>query len=101
MRRLRRQSVRKDEIQLASPNVQARPGPLGAAADQRRSGPVGGGWPTAITGFIDAETNPNQIFRPTDGTTHDVIGSQSFVTTFLPLTCESRSTSNYGLAAET
>ena len=67
--------------------------PHRGAADQRWSGPVGGGWPTAKTGFVDAETNPHQVFRPTGGATTTWSG-RIVCNNFLSLSCESRSSSN-------
>jgi hypothetical protein len=67
--KLKRHSVGVDNNGNPSPNVQARPAPLRATADQWWSRP------SRRRFAIDAETNPNQTCRPTYGTTHDVIGS--------------------------
>jgi hypothetical protein len=55
----------------------------GPRPDQWWSGPVGGGWPTAKTGFLGAEPTPSRFPADRQGD-QDVVGSH-LVTTFLSL----------------
>ena len=55
----------------------------GPRLDQRSSGPAGGGWPSAKTGFLDAEPTPSRFPADRRGD-QDVVGSH-LVTTFFSL----------------
>ena len=55
----------------------------GPRLDQRSSGPVGGGWPSATTGFVDAEPTPSRFPADRRGD-QDVVGPH-LVTTFFSL----------------
>jgi hypothetical protein len=71
----------------------------GPRLDQRSSGPVGGGWPSAKTGFLDAE--PTQSRFPADRRgDQDVVGSH-LVTTFFSLRLRVAQHFTYRLGAET
>jgi hypothetical protein len=55
----------------------------GPRLDQRSSGPVGSGWPSAKTGFADAEPTPSRFPADRRGD-QDVIGSHLVTTLFSP-----------------
>jgi len=75
-----------------------RPRRGGPRVDQRSSGPVGGGWPTAKTGFLDAGPTPSRFPADRRGD-QDVVGSH-LVTTFFSLRLRVAQHFTYWLGAE-
>jgi hypothetical protein len=70
----------------------------GPRLEQRSSGPVGGGWPSAKTGFADAEPTPSRFPADRRGD-QDVVGSH-LVTTFFSLMLRVAQHFTHRLAAE-
>jgi hypothetical protein len=96
---LRPAECRQKRSEPASANVHAAPGPPRPRPDQRSSGPVGGRWPTAKTGFLDAKPTLSRFPADRRGD-QDVVGSHR-VTTFFSLRLRVRQHFTYRLAAET
>jgi hypothetical protein len=76
-----------------------RTGPrCGPRLDQRSSGPVGGGWPTAKTGFVDAEPTSSRF--PGDQRGDQGVVGPHLLTTFFSLRLRLAQHFTYRLAAE-
>jgi len=71
----------------------------GPRLDQRSSGPVGGDWPSAKTGFLDAEPTPSRFPADRRGD-QDVVGSHRLAT-FFSLRLRVAQHFTHKLAAET